>query len=237
MIAREGATVPVPTLSIRKHDGHTFSFDHDMMRSVFAARSSRRRFIALAAAFAACLTPLGSGSMLGAQAAASPPTAAPTVVILVRHAEKAPAPANDPVLDSIGTRRAETLLDVVRDAKVTAVYTTPYARTRLTAQPVTTSLGLVPNVVEVRGGTPAHVRAVADRVLAEQRGRTSLVVGHSNTIPLIVRALGGVAPDQLEDHEYDNLFIVTIPASGEVTTVRARYGPANPAPAATPSMK
>lgn len=207
-----------------------------MMRLALAARGSRRRFIALAASFA-CLTPLGSGSMLAAQTAASPPPAATTVVLLVRHAEKAPAPANDPVLDSIGTRRAEMLLDVVRDAKVTSVYTTPYARTRLTAQPVTASLGLVPNVVEVKGGTPAHVRAVADRVMAEQRGRTSLVVGHSNTIPLIVRALGGVAPDQLEDHEYDNLFIVTISASGEVTTVRARYGPANPAPAATPSMK
>ena len=41
----------------------------------------------------------------------------------------------------------------------------------------------------------------------------------------------------IEDHEYDNLFVVTIPASGPVTTVRARYGPANPAPGAAPSMK
>lgn len=209
-----------------------------MTRSFLAAGMSRRHLLTLAAAAFACLTPLACGASLQAQSAAvTPNSAATTVVILVRHAEKAPAPANDPVLDSIGTRRAEMLLDVVRDASVAAVYTTPYARTRLTAQPVASALGLAPNVVEVKGGTPAHVRAVADRVLAEQRGRTSLVVGHSNTIPLIVRALGGAAPEQLEDHEYDNLFIVTIPASGAVTTVRARYGPANPASAAAPSMK
>ena len=182
------------------------------------------------------IVPFGSPLPLAAQVAnATDP--APTVVILVRHAEKAPAPANDPVLDSIGTHRAQVLLDVVRDAKVAAVYTTPYARTRLTALAVTQELGLAPNVVEIKGGTAAHVQAVADRVLAEQRGKTTLVVGHSNTVPLIVRALGGSAPDQLEDHEYDNLFIVTIPASGPVTTVRARYGPANPAPASRPGMR
>ena len=203
------------------------------MTSFFDAVTPRRRFLALIAALATGLAPFKAE--LNAQAAAAP--VPPTVVILVRHGEKAPAPANDPVLDSTGTRRAEMLLDVVRDANITAVYTTPYARTRLTGEPVAKKLGLTPIVVDIRGGTPAHVQAVADRVLAEQRGRTSLVVGHSNTVPLIVRALGGSAPDQLEDHEYDNLFIVTIPASGPVTTVRARYGPANPAHGSVPGMK
>ena len=207
-----------------------------MTRS-FLDAIARRRFIPLMAALVTVLSPLQSAELAAQSPAGSTPAAEPTVIILVRHAEKAPAPANDPVLDSIGMRRAGMLLDVVRDAKVVAVYTTPYARTRLTAAPVTKALGLTPNVVEIKGGTPAHVKAVADRVLAEQKGRTSLVVGHSNTVPLIVRALGGSAPDQLEDHEYDNLFIVTIPASGPVTTVRARYGPANPAVASGPGMK
>lgn len=204
-----------------------------MTPSILDAATPRRRFLVLAAALAG-LAPFQAE--LGAQAATTP-TTMPTVVIVVRHAEKAPAPANDPVLDSTGTRRAEMLRDVVRDANIAAVYTTPYARTRLTAEPVTKALGLTSAVVDIKGGTAAHVQAVADRVLAEQRGGTTLVVGHSNTVPLIVRALGGSAPDQLEDHEYDNLFIVTIPASGQVTTVRARYGPANPAPGAAPAMK
>lgn len=162
---------------------------------------------------------------------------APTIVILVRHAEKAATPANDPGLDSTGARRAAMLADVVRDARIGAVYVTQLARTRLTAEPVARMFGVAPMVVETSGGTATHVRTVADRVLAEQRGRATLVVGHSNTVPLIVRALGGSAPEQLDDHEYDNLFIVTIPASGPVVTVRARYGPPNPPAAPTPSMR
>ena len=207
------------------------------MTRFFSASVTRRRSLTLMAALVAVLTPLHPAALAAQAPTAALPAGEPTVVILVRHAEKAPTPANDPVLDSTGMRRAELLLEVVRDAKVSAVYTTPYARTRLTAEPVAKHLGLTPSVVDIKGGTPAHVKAVADRVLAEQRGRTSLVVGHSNTIPLIVRALGGSAPDQLEDHEYDNLFIVTIPATGPVLTVRARYGPANPAVAAGPGMK
>lgn len=173
----------------------------------------------------------GHGAAQSPAVAVNAVDSAPTVVILVRHGEKAAAPANDPVLDSIGTRRAAMLVDVVRDAHVGAVYVTPLARTRLTAEPVARALGVAPIVVGLSGGTAAHVRTVADRVLAEQRGRATLVVGHSNTVPLIVRALGGSAPEQLDDHEYDNLFIVTIPVSGPVVTVRARYGPPNPAPA------
>lgn len=229
----------MPTLSIMRGPAHgpgpdPSSFDPQMTRTLFGSTISRRRLLPL---FAALLTGCATVPAGAQTSTATKPDAAPTVVILVRHAEKAPAPANDPVLDSAGMRRAEMLLDVVRDAKVSAVYTTPYARTRLTAEPVTKHLALTPGTVDIRGGTAAHVQAVADRVLAEQRGRTSLVVGHSNTIPLIVRALGGSAPDQLEDHEYDNLFIVTIPSSGPVITLRARYGPPNPAPGATPAMK
>src|SRR5687767_6378937 len=89
---------------------------------------SRRRLLPLlAAVLTGCATvPAGAQT-----SAAAKPDAAPTVIILVRHGEKAPAPANDPVLDSTGMCRAEMLLDVVRDAKISAVYTTPFARTRL----------------------------------------------------------------------------------------------------------
>lgn len=203
--------------------------------------SRRTPHVALAATMClflvACAPPAGNAA-LGAQVAAAPAAdAAPTIVIVVRHGEKSPTPADDPVLDSAGARRADMLLDALRNANVGAVYVTQLARTRLTAQPVSAMLGAAPIVVGTGGGTAAHVQAVAGRVLAEQRGRTTLVVGHSNTVPLIVRALGGSAPDQLADHEYDNMFIVTVPASGAVTTVRARYGPPNPAPVRDPSMR
>ena len=203
-----------------------------MNRSV-CARHTPVLMLALASMLAAgCVRSSAPGSLAPQVQVLAAPSAAPTTIILVRHAEKAPAPADDPVLDSAGARRATMLLDAVRDAGIDAVYVTQLARTRLTAEPVLRHLGIAPVVVATGGGTTAHVRAIAGRIIAEQRGQTTLVVGHSNTVPLIVRALGGSAPAELDDHEYDNLFIVTIPASGAATTLRARYGPPNPAPAA-----
>jgi hypothetical protein len=43
----------------------------------------------------------------------------------------------------------------------------------------------------------------------KQDGATALVVGHSNTVPEIVAALGVATAVTVADDEYDNLFIVT----------------------------
>src|SRR5213078_4827272 len=56
-----------------------------------------------------------------------------TTVILVRHAEKAAAPADDPPLTAAGEARAKDLLDAVRDARVTAIVTTQLVRAKSTA--------------------------------------------------------------------------------------------------------
>jgi len=63
-----------------------------------------------------------------------------TTVVLVRHAEKAPAPADDPPLTAAGEARARDLWTAVHDAGVDAVITTQFVRTRATAQPTATAL-------------------------------------------------------------------------------------------------
>jgi broad specificity phosphatase PhoE len=60
---------------------------------------------------------------------------APTVVVVVRHAEKAATPANDPPLTEAGVARAKALAVVLADADVQAVISTPLVRTRETARP------------------------------------------------------------------------------------------------------
>src|SRR3954467_6450857 len=62
-------------------------------------------------------------------------SAAPTTVIVVRHAEKAAEPASDPALTALGSARADALYDLVKDAGVQAVMSTEFQRTRLTAAP------------------------------------------------------------------------------------------------------
>ena len=50
-----------------------------------------------------------------------------------------------------------------------------------------------------------------------------LVLGHSNTTPELVAALGGEPGTPIAEMEYDRLYIVTITAAG-VSTVLVRFG-------------
>lgn len=157
-----------------------------------------------------------------------------TTVILVRHAEKAAQPANDPGLTPEGEQRARDLAQVARDAGVTAVITTQFARTRATAEPLLKSLGGTPEVVDARGATHAQDVAAAVR---KHLGQVVLVVGHSNTIPAIIAALGAPQPPPICDPEYDNLYIVTLPATGPARIIHARYGVPTQVAAGCATMK
>jgi broad specificity phosphatase PhoE len=160
--------------------------------------------------------------------AASSAMAQPATVILVRHAERAAAPANDPVLTEAGAQRALDLAATLAGARVTSVITTHLQRTHLTARPLAEKLGLTPMVVRAAGPTAAHVDSVAAAVRRRPAGDVVLVVGHSNTIPAIVGALGGPKLPDLCDAEYSTIFILEYPASGEPRLIRARYGAADP---------
>ena len=142
-----------------------------------------------------------------------------TTIILVRHAEKAAEPAADPALTAAGAERAESLADLVKDAGVRAVISTQFVRTRTTATPAATRHGLAVDILDAR----LTARATADSLLARHRGHTVLVVGHSNTVPAIVEALGAPKPADICDAGYDNVFIVTMPVSGPPTVMRLHY--------------
>ena len=148
--------------------------------------------------------------------------APPTVVILVRHAEKAAQPPQDPPLTEAGSHRAQALVAIARDAGVTAIITTQYERTKKTAEPTATALHITPEVVAA-GPAAEHAKAVADQVLTH-RGGSVLVVGHSNTIPAIVGALGAPRLRDLCDSEYDQLFVVVLGDTGPPRLIRSRYG-------------
>ncbi len=148
----------------------------------------------------------------------------PTVVIVVRHAERAAEPAADPALTEAGTARANALVRVARDAGVTAVYTSNFRRTQDTGRPLADSLGLTVSVVPVDRARAAEYPADVAAAALKHRGETVLVVSHSNTVPPIVRALGGADVGAMTEAEYDHLYIVIIPPSGPVRTIRAMYG-------------
>ena len=147
-----------------------------------------------------------------------------SLVFIVRHAEKAAQPADDPGLTPAGEARAAAMADVLAHAGIGAIISTPYARTLATARPLAAKLGIpVQTVAMGTAGTPAHARAVADAV-RKHAGKAVLVVGHSNTVTLIAAALGAPTLPDLCDGDYDQLFILEVPAAGPTRFVKARFG-------------
>lgn len=154
------------------------------------------------------------------------------VVVVVRHGEKAPEPANDPVLSAAGLSRARSLDSALRRLPITDVVVSQLQRTRLTASVFTARTGAPVHVVPITAaGIEAHVQAVADtvRALSGVAGhRGVLVVGHSNTVTQIVQALGGAASRPLCDSQYSQLFVLRGQGRGIVNTERSAYGAPDP---------
>lgn len=155
-------------------------------------------------------------------------TAQPHQVFVVRHAERSAAPADDPHLSPQGQDRAEQLAHTLAAAGVTQIITTHYRRTRETAAPLARSLGLTPQVLPVRRGElDAHIQEVAGWVRASSG--SVLVVGHSNTVALIVAALSASRPLALCETSHAALFVLA-PAQPERPAVRINYGKPDPLP-------
>lgn len=147
---------------------------------------------------------------------ASPAQTRAATVIFVRHAEKVDE-SSDAVLSDAGKARAQALAHALFDVGLTAIYTTDFARTRGTAAPIANALGIVPAFYDAERATD-EIAAIATR----HPGETVLVVGHSPSIPTMVKALVEDA-NVTKLGRYDELFIVV---SRKV--VRLRYGAPSP---------
>ena len=146
----------------------------------------------------------------------------PTVVIIIRHAEKDSVPAANPPLTPAGRARAQALIPALADANLQAVIATPLLRSQETARPIATARALPVETIQRGADLSAHVRAVADAV-RRHRGQTVLVVGHGETVGPIIAALGGPPIADLCAAEYSNLFTLVIDSTA-VRLVRALYG-------------
>src|SRR5436189_5226926 len=132
-----------------------------------------------------------------------PIVSAQPVVVIVRHAEKAANSGNDPDLSSAGRARAEALARILKDSGITAIFTSEFKRTQETAAPTATSARVTPTVVAAKD-TAALVRKL------HQLNGNALVVGHGDTIPDIVKALGINSSVNIPDADYSELFIVIL---------------------------
>lgn len=138
-------------------------------------------------------------------------------IYLVRHAEKVKDGAKDPKLTAKGLQRAKLLADNLRDAEIVKIFSTDYERTRQTAAPLANAIGKKAELYN-----PRDLKSFAERI-KKIKGNI-LIVGHSNTTPMMVHLLGGDAHGDIDESEYDRLYHLTI-ENGKVRTELKRSEP------------
>lgn len=140
---------------------------------------------------------------------------APPVVFIVRHAEKAPTDGDDPELSVAGQKRAEALARILTDAQIKAVFVTEFRRTQETAEPTARAAHVSPTVVPANDvpGLIAKLRAL---------NGNALVVGHGNTIPDLVKAIGISAAISIPDDDYSEILVVSV---GDVPKLLQLHNP------------
>ena len=153
-----------------------------------------------------------AGAALLTVAAAAPGQEA---IYTVRHAERADQSA-DPPLSTEGTGRAYRLRDLLKEAGVTRIFTSELRRTIETAAPLAAAAHVTPQI----GGDP---ESLATRIAASGPGERVLVVGHSNTVPALLRLLGVDAAITIGESDYDDLFIVVPRKESRPVLLRLKY--------------
>ena len=161
----------------------------------------------------------------GAHAAGgeSEPASEPsTHLILVRHAEKE-AGGSDPGLTDGGQRRAEALVHLLQDHSVDRLLASQFERTQATLRPLAADRELTVIVSPIDRPLEEWAKRFAAQLVREYAGQTVVIAGHSNTTPLLGRALGAAIPDLDEAKDYDDLFWITL-RDGEVELRHLHYG-------------
>lgn len=138
-----------------------------------------------------------------------------TTYYFIRHAEKDKSDKTNknPNLIMEGVLRAAKWSLVFENVPFDAIYSTDYNRTKQTAQPTAEKKGL-----EVQIYDPGQL--YSDDFANATKGKTVLVVGHSNTTPAFVNTiLKEKKYPSIDESNNANLYIVTISASGEKSDV------------------
>ncbi|PRQ09198.1 histidine phosphatase family protein [Enhygromyxa salina] len=182
---------------------------------------SRRRLLVAALALAG-VSAIGCGESCSCEAPRPEP--ADVTIYIVRHAEKQQLPEDapeaerkDPPLSRDGQVRAMGLTEDVPVRDISAIYVTKTRRSNDTASAVVALNGVKPIIYP-----PADTDGLVER-LRKRHGQHVLVVGHSNTIPLLLAGLGVPEAVEIDEAQYGDMWVVTLNGAGATVELR-RFG-------------
>lgn len=126
-----------------------------------------------------------------------------TTLFLIRHAEKAEASSN-PELSQAGIERAINWAKYFEKTPIDFFYTTLYKRTQQTCATVAAT-----KQKDIIFYKPENMDL--KKLISENKGRTILIVGHSNTIPnYINKLLGEQKYADISESDFGNLYIIKV---------------------------
>ena len=141
-------------------------------------------------------------------------------VFLVRHADRLNESEDSP-LSNAGKARAQRLVSLLKDAGITAIYTSPAKSSQLlvdTAGPLALALKIEPVSV-----LNTDRKEFLKRIREENRDGIVLVIGTASSVPALLKSFGHPAEITIAPSEYDNLFVLVPKDSGPPTVLRLRY--------------
>jgi 2,3-bisphosphoglycerate-dependent phosphoglycerate mutase len=139
---------------------------------------------------------------------------------IIRHAEKQmdDNKNSNPPLSKIGSQRAEDLKELLVRKPIQYLFSTPYLRTQQTLLPLSKERNI-----------PIQDYKTIDNAFIEKLNSLPdnsniVVVGHSNTIIPLAKALGAkILYREFNDDDYDFIFKLKV-RNGKVKTVIHHYG-------------
>jgi phosphohistidine phosphatase SixA len=137
-------------------------------------------------------------------------------IYLVRHAEKTSSAA-DATLSPAGMKRAACLANTLKDAGIKQIYVTEATRTQQTADPLAKQLKITPTIT--KSDNPGDLV----RNLFYAGSGNTLVVGHSNTLPVVIARMKAGTIKPIGDNEYDRLFLITTMEGSSTPVVTLHY--------------
>lgn len=144
------------------------------------------------------------------------------IVVLVRHAEKRDDGSRNPALSEAGQQRAKALIGALQQVELSQLIASNYQRTQLTLDPIASQRALPLIIADTQLGLDAHIASIV--TLVNQTSGNSLIAGHSNTVPLIIKALGGPKTPPIEESQYGTLYLLSIPKEGKISLIQTHFG-------------
>lgn len=126
-------------------------------------------------------------------------------IYLIRHSEKDLVSENpsDPPLTKCGIKRTDYLRSFFEDIDIESVYSTNYIRTKNTAMPIASL-----KKTRIQYYESDYPKVFSEFLLDSKQN--SLVVGHSNTIPILAGLLSEEDVAPIDEKTYNRIYKIVI---------------------------